>query len=166
MPDGLTFWYLIAGGVLIAMALAGSVIRRLPLSTSTLYLLIGLVLGPMVLGRIRLDAIDDAALLHRLAEVAVIVSLFTAGLKIRMKWRDRRWRTVVRLASVSMIITVALVACAGVWGLGLTWGAAILLGAILAPTDPVLASDVQLEDAFDRDEVRFSLTGEAGLNDG
>ena len=166
MPDGLTFWYLIAGGVLIAMALAGSVIRRLPLSTSTLYLLIGLVLGPMVLGRIRLDPIDDAALIHRLAEVAVIVSLFTAGLKIRMKWRDRRWRTVVRLASVSMIITVVLVACAGVWGLGLTWGAAILLGAILAPTDPVLASDVQLEDAFDRDEVRFSLTGEAGLNDG
>jgi NhaP-type Na+/H+ or K+/H+ antiporter len=51
-------------------------------------------------------------------------------------------------------------------GLGLSLGAAVLLGAILAPTDPVLASDVQLREASDRDRVRFSLTGEGGLNDG
>ena len=51
-------------------------------------------------------------------------------------------------------------------GLGLSWGAAVLLGAVLAPTDPVLASDVQVEHAADRDRLRFSLTGEAGMNDG
>jgi NhaP-type Na+/H+ or K+/H+ antiporter len=53
-----------------------------------------------------------------------------------------------------------------VLGFGLPLGAAVLLGAILAPTDPVLASDVQVEHAWDRDRVRFGLTGEAGLNDG
>jgi NhaP-type Na+/H+ or K+/H+ antiporter len=65
-----------------------------------------------------------------------------------------------------MVVTVALVAAAGVVGLGLPLGAAVLLGAVLAPTDPVLASDVQVAHAGDRDRLRFSLTGEAGLNDG
>src|SRR4030095_10764943 len=69
-------------------------------------------------------------------------------------------------ASVSMTITVALIAAIGMVGLGLSLGAAVLLGAILSPTDPVLASDVQLREADDRDRVRFSLTGEGGLNDG
>jgi NhaP-type Na+/H+ or K+/H+ antiporter len=58
------------------------------------------------------------------------------------------------------------VALTGVLGLGLSLGAAILLGAVLAPTDPVLASEVQLENPHDRDRLRFSLTGEAGMNDG
>ena len=65
-----------------------------------------------------------------------------------------------------MTITVGLVALVGVYVLGLPLGAAILLGAVLAPTDPVLASDVQLESAADTDRFRFSITGEAGLNDG
>jgi NhaP-type Na+/H+ or K+/H+ antiporter len=58
------------------------------------------------------------------------------------------------------------VAALGVWGLGLPLGAAVLLGAVLAPTDPVLASEVAVENARDRDRLRFALTGEAGLNDG
>jgi NhaP-type Na+/H+ or K+/H+ antiporter len=65
-----------------------------------------------------------------------------------------------------MVLTVALIAAVGVAGLGLSLGAAVLLGAILAPTDPVLASDVQLAEPGDRDRLRFGLTGEAGLNDG
>jgi NhaP-type Na+/H+ or K+/H+ antiporter len=65
-----------------------------------------------------------------------------------------------------MTLTVAAIAVAGVYGMQLSWGAAILLGAILAPTDPVLASDVQVEHPFDYDPLRFSLTGEAGFNDG
>ena len=72
----------------------------------------------------------------------------------------------MRLASGSMAVTIGLIAVAGVVGLGLPWGAAILLGAILAPTDPVLASDVQMTDPTDKDRLRFALTGEAGLNDG
>jgi NhaP-type Na+/H+ or K+/H+ antiporter len=65
-----------------------------------------------------------------------------------------------------MGVTVALVAGVGVLALGLPLGAAILLGGILAPTDPVLASDVQVANPDDRDRLRFALTGEAGLNDG
>ena len=65
-----------------------------------------------------------------------------------------------------MTITVTLIAGIAMLGLGLSLGAAILLGAILAPTDPVLASDVQVVEAGDRDRLRFSLTGEGGLNDG
>src|SRR5687768_4175881 len=148
------------------MALAGTLVRRLPLTASLLYLGVGMALGPWGAGLIRLDALRWAPLLERVAEVAVIVSLFTAGLKMRVPLRDGRWWLPVRLASVSMVVTVGLVALAGVYGLGLNWGAAILLGAILAPTDPVLASDVQLAHPGDRDRLRFSLTGEAGLNDG
>ena len=72
----------------------------------------------------------------------------------------------MRLATVSMFVTVALIAAVGMLGLGLRSGAAVLLGAILAPTDPVLASDVQLAHPHDHDRLRFTLTGEGGLNDG
>ena len=79
---------------------------------------------------------------------------------------DGRWLLPLRLAILSMLVTVALVAGVGVLALGLPLGAAILLGGILAPTDPVLASDVQVANPGDRDRLRFALTGEAGLNDG
>jgi NhaP-type Na+/H+ or K+/H+ antiporter len=148
------------------MALAGTLVRRLPLTASLLYLVVGVALGPVGTGLIRMDPIAWAPVLERVTEVAVIVSLFTAGLKMRVPRRDRRWWQPVRLATVSMVVTIAGIALVGVYGLGLSWGAAILLGAILAPTDPVLASDVQLARPGDRDRLRFSLTGEAGLNDG
>ncbi|MFO7533643.1 MAG: cation:proton antiporter [Candidatus Limnocylindrales bacterium] len=159
-------WYIAAGLILVAMALVGSTLRRLPLSTSAVYLVVGVVLGPLGLAMLVVDPVGQAPVLEVISEVAVIVSLFTAGLKLRIPLRDRIWRLPIRLASLSMVLTVAAVALVGWLGLGLPAGAAVLLGAILAPTDPVLASDVQLSDAFDRDRVRFTLTGEAGLNDG
>jgi NhaP-type Na+/H+ or K+/H+ antiporter len=148
------------------MALAGTLLKRLPLSAALLYLLAGVALGPHGLGLIDLNLVRSPVLFERLTEVAVIVSLFTAGLKLRLPASDRLWRLPIRLASLSMVVTVALIAAAGVALLGLSPGAAVLLGAILAPTDPVLASDVQVEHPSDRDRLRFGLTGEAGLNDG
>ena len=71
------------------MALSGSVLKRLPLSTSMLYLAVGFGLGPYGLGLIRLDPVEDAAILERFTEVAVIVSLFTAGLKLRVPCATR-----------------------------------------------------------------------------
>ncbi len=162
----MTSWYLVAGSVLILMALSSSLLKRLPLTTSLLYLVLGFVLGPSGAGMIQLDPLTQASLLEHLAEVAVIVSLFTVGLKLRIGSRDRNWLLPLRLASLSMVVTIALIAAAGMIGLGLPLGAAVLLGAILAPTDPVLASDVQVGHADDRDRLRFILTGEAGLNDG
>ncbi len=159
-------WFLAAGAVLVAMALAGSVLRRLPLSTSMIYLAIGAVLGPLGLALLVVDPVGQAGFLELVTEIAVIVSLFTAGLKLRVPLRDRQWLLPIRLASISMIATVALVTFVGTAFLGLPLGAAIILGAVIAPTDPVLASDVQLTHPHDRDRLRFTLTGEAGLNDG
>jgi NhaP-type Na+/H+ or K+/H+ antiporter len=159
-------WCVIVGSVLVLMALASTVLRRLPLTTSILYFALGMALGPWGLGLIRLDALAHSEAMERLTEVAVVISLFTAGLKMRIPFRDRRWLPPVRLATLTMVVSVAVVTGLGVYLLNLPLGAAVLLGAILAPTDPVLASDVQVEHATDRDRLRFSLTGEAGLNDG
>lgn len=159
-------WYFIVGALLIGAALLASYVKRLPLTATMIYLGAGMVLGPLGFGLLSLDAQAHSSLLERLAEIVVIVSLFTTGLKLRVSLRDSRWWVPVRLAFVSMTLTVGMVALAGVYGLGLPLGAAILLGAIIAPTDPVLASDVQLENPHDRDRLRFSLTAEAGLNDG
>jgi NhaP-type Na+/H+ or K+/H+ antiporter len=159
-------WYLTIGGLLVVMAIAGSLLKRLPLTASIFYMAVGIGLGPPGAGLLQIDILRDAHLLERLTEVAVIVSLFTAGLKLRLPLSDRRWRPPVLLASVGMVVTVAGIAAVGHLALGLSPGAAVLLGAVLAPTDPVLASDVQVEHAGDHEEVRFTLTGEAGLNDG
>jgi NhaP-type Na+/H+ or K+/H+ antiporter len=160
------FWFIIIGVLLVGMALSVSLLKRLPLTTSLLYLTVGLLLGPLAAGMIRLDPVEQSQVLERFTEVVVIISLFTAGLKLRIPFSDAAWRPPLRLALLSMVITVGLVALVGVLGLNLPVGAAVLLGAVLAPTDPVLASDVQTESPWDRDRLRFSLTGEAGLNDG
>ena len=110
-----TLAYVIAGALLIFMALTGSVLKRLPLTAAMLYLAVGYGLGPAGVGLIRLDPVADAVLLERLTEVAVIVSLFTAGLKLRLPLSDPRWRLPVRLAFGSMALTVGLIAAAGVW---------------------------------------------------
>lgn len=159
-------WALIAGVIFTVMALSGTLLKRLPLSTSMLYLLVGFVLGPAGSALLEPDPIADHRVLEIIAEAAVLVSLFAVGLKLTLPWSDHRWRAALQLATLSMLITVALLAALGVALFDLPIGAAILLGAILAPTDPVLASDVQLSDPNDRDSVRFSLTGEGGLNDG
>jgi sodium/hydrogen antiporter len=161
-----TVSYIVVGAVFILMALSGSVLKRLPLSTSMLYLAAGVLIGPHALNLINFDPIAEAAIVERITEVAVIVSLFTAGLKLRVPLRDPLWRLPVVLASWSMALTVGLIALVAVAVLKLPLGAAILLGAVLAPTDPVLASDVQVTGPRDRDRLRFTLTGEAGLNDG
>ena len=161
-----TLWFLVAGALLIGMALTGAVLKRLPLTSSMFYLGAGVLLGPAGIELFRVDPIDDATVVEHVTEIAVIVSLFTAGLKLRLPFSDGRWRPPVLLAIVAMALSVGAVAAIGVMGLGLPRGAAVLLGAVLAPTDPVLASDVQVEHAHDPERVRFSLTGEAGLNDG
>ncbi len=160
------FWALIVGALLIAMALSGTLLKRLPVSTALLYLAAGYGLSPAGLNLMAPDPLNYSAILERLAEVAVLISLFAVGLKLGLPLSDKGWLLPVRLTIVSMTITVVLIALIGTQILGLSLGAAVLLGAIIAPTDPVLASDVQVLEADDRDRLRFSLTGEGGMNDG
>jgi len=162
----LSLWFAIAGVLLVLMALSGSALSSKPVSTSMLYLGAGAVAGPLVLGLAAPAWEDHAQLLEHVTEVIVLLSLFTSGLKMSVALRDKRWLPPLRLALVSMVVTVLLVTASGVWLLGLPLGVAVLLGGILAPTDPVLATEVQLESLEDRDQLRFALTGEGGLNDG
>lgn len=159
-------WFALGGALLLLMSLGSSYISRLPFSSAMLYLAIGAALSPLWLAITALNAESHSTAVERLAEIVVLISLFTSGLKLSPGLRDRRWMPSLRLAVVSMLITVALVAVAGVTLLGLSLGAAILLGGILAPTDPVLASEVQVTEPTDRDQLRFALTAEGGLNDG
>ena len=130
------------------------------------YLAVGLMLGPMALGMFHFDPIEESHLLETLTEIAVLISLFSAGVKMPVPITLKRWSPPIRLAWVSMSLTVGLVAAFAYYVLGLPLGAGVLLGAILAPTDPVLATDVQVRHADDRDQLRFTLTCEAGMNDG
>jgi sodium/hydrogen antiporter len=159
-------WSVIVGMLLILMALSGTVLSRLPLSTAMLYLMVGIAVSPWGLHLLSADPRQHTILLEQLTGLVVLVSLFTAGLKLSPGLDDRRWLLPLRLALLSMVITVALIAAAARLLLDWPLGACILLGAILAPTDPVLASDVQVHRPGDRDRLRFALTGEGGLNDG
>lgn len=159
-------WATLAGALLIFMALTRSFIDRAPLSGALVYALVGLATSPLWLGLSHIDIPSRAEWFERGTEAVVLVSLFTAGLKLSAGVGDRRWRLPLRLATVSMVITVAGVALVAWAVLGFSVGEAVLLGGILAPTDPVLAADVQVNDAGDKDALRFALTGEGGLNDG
>src|SRR5690349_24087939 len=159
-------WFLLVGVLLIAVALLGRFLDRLPVSLAMIYLLVGFVLGPAVTNALELHPMRHLELLGSITEAALLIALFTVGIKLRVPVGDWRWALPMRLATVSMLLTIAGVTAAGTWLLGMPPAEALVLGAILAPTDPVLASDVQLRTPQDRDTLRFALTGEGGLNDG
>ena len=161
-----TIWFLIVGGLFVGMGVASSLFKRLPLTGAMLYLVAGFLLGPNGLGLLSLDIEKDAPLVRLLSEVALLASLFAIGLRLRAPIFAALWSLPVRLGLLAMVITVPLLAIFCAWGLKLPWGPAWVLAAMLAPTDPVLAHDVQVRDANDLDIVRFSLSGEGGLNDG
>jgi hypothetical protein len=83
------FVYMIIGTLLVVMALSMTVLQRLPLTTSLSYLVVGILLGPFFLGMIQLDPIQQPALLEKVTEVAVVISLFTTGLKLRLPLSDK-----------------------------------------------------------------------------
>jgi NhaP-type Na+/H+ or K+/H+ antiporter len=157
---------LACGLLLLLTSLAAPALQKLPVSTAMLYLGAGVAVGPLGLAWLEVDMVADAEWLETLAEVAVLVSLFVTGLKIDTRVSRAKWGIALRLASLTMVLTVAAYTLLGHWLLGMPWGLALLLGAILAPTDPVLAADIQVKTPEDRDALRVALSGEAGLNDG
>lgn len=162
--DPIVIFSISGGFLLIVMALANSIMKRIPVSNAIIYLIVGYAFSQWGSHLLQVDPIAQAPLLERVTEVALLVSLFSAGLKLKRPLLDSRWRLSARLAVTTMISTIGLFAALG-FLLGLNIGAAILLGAVLAPTDPVLAADLRVENTLDSDRLRFSLTGESGLND-
>jgi sodium/hydrogen antiporter len=159
-----------AGIAVFAAAGALSHQRERAFSASLIYLVLGLAAASIidVLGVRWIDPIADARMLERLAEFAVIVALFGTGLKLERALDPRRWGSVARLLGIVMPLTIAAVALFGNVVMGLSLGAAIILGAALAPTDPVLAGDVGVGPPGEEEEhePNFAVTAEAGLNDG
>lgn len=160
---------LTGAGVLIALvAWLPLALKRLPLSLpivcmgigAALFLLPGVSLAPLPT---RYPEITE-----RFTEFVVIIALMGAGLKIDQVFGWRRWAITWRLIGITMPLSILAIAGLAWWGLGLPLAVALLLAASLAPTDPVLASDVQVgpPQTGEEDEVRFGLTSEAGLNDG
>ncbi|MBX9609628.1 MAG: cation:proton antiporter [Gammaproteobacteria bacterium] len=159
-------WSCFLGLLLILMMLFGTLLNRLPLSSALIYLLLGIVLGPDALAILTPDPVAHAETLERLAEIALLISLFAVGLRLGSPRRSHHWWLPVRLALLSMLTLVTLIAALGIFVLDLEPGAAVLLGAILAPTDPVLASGLRSEPGAQSDRLNFSLAAEGGLNDG
>ncbi|KAB8330962.1 sodium:proton antiporter [Scytonema tolypothrichoides VB-61278] len=167
MVDTYIIDLLVIGSLLLFVTLLSGWISRLPLSFAIIYLIVGILLGPYGFGLIQLrrDEVFNAEVLERIAEFVVIISVFSCGLKIVRPLQFKAWNITTRLIGFLMPISIFGLAVVGKIFLGMDWGEAILLGAILAPTDPVLASEVQLSDTNDKDELRFGLTSEGGLND-
>src|SRR5215207_4912879 len=157
------------GAVVLLTAWLPMVLKKLPLSLPIACVALGAVIfmipgspGPVP------DPSEHLKVTQRLTELVVIVALMGAGLKLD---RPLSWRSGLltwRLLAIAMPLTIAALAILGHALLGLGLASALLLGAALAPTDPVLASDVQVgaPGQGKEDAVRFALTSEAGLNDG
>ena len=156
------------GVVVLLIAWLPLALKSLPFSLSIVCVLLGL--GLFGLGWLRFDPDPRTydTVVEKLCEAVVIISLMGAGLKIDRKIGLRSWATTWRLLGIAMPITILSVTLLGFYGLGLPVAMAVLLGASLAPTDPVLAAEVQVGKprSGEEDEVRFALTSEAGLNDG
>ena len=175
--------YLVAGLAILLAAVLPSTLSRLAISPPMVLLAAGMGMGLLPLGDDRfLDPVANRAMVEQVTQFAVLLALMGVGLaldrplRLRRPKEWRRWSATWRLLFAAMPLSIGAVWLLGWWGLGLAPATALLLGAVLAPTDPVLAGDVQVggpdvktqeEDERDeRHEVRFALTSEAGLNDG
>ncbi|MGV3529930.1 MAG: cation:proton antiporter [Flavisolibacter sp.] len=159
----------IIGLAALGMAWMPSISKKTNISYSIIYVLFGMLLYIFLGNLLPLpDPISNNNLTLRLTELVVIVSLMGTGLKIDRPFTWRNWTVPFRLVSITMVLSIFLVAFLAVSLLRFDWPSAILLGAVLAPTDPVLAGDVQVGPPLEEKEnkVRFSLTAEAGMNDG
>ncbi|RYY55897.1 MAG: sodium:proton antiporter [Chitinophagaceae bacterium] len=159
----------IIGIAAFAMTWMPAITKKTGISYAIIYVAAGALLYLLFPGNLPAplpQAYPDITL--HLAEIVVIISLMGTGIKIDRSFRIKNWASPLKLISVAMVLCIAAAALAGYYFLGFGLAAAVLLGSVLAPTDPVLASDVQVGPPNHgmKSETRFSLTAEAGLNDG
>ncbi|WP_285483856.1 sodium:proton antiporter [Amycolatopsis sp. NBRC 101858] len=172
----LTVLFGVAGLLALAAAVLPKLVAERPFSTPLVMLIAGVGLGllplPAPYGNGWADPTAHLTSVESFAQLGILVSLAGAGLSVDRPFGLRRWASAWRLLGITMPVMIAVVALLGWWWLALTPAVAILLGAVLAPTDPVLAGEVGVpspdahpEQARDN-EIRSTLTIEAGLNDG
>jgi len=168
--DTYAFGVMFLGVAVFAAVGALSHQRDRAFSASLIYLALGVTaaLALALAGIGWVDPIRNSLLFERLTEVAVVFALFATGLSLDRPLAWREWSTTFRLLAIAMPLTIGAVALFASQVMGLSLAAAVLLGAVLAPTDPVLAGDVGVGPPGEEDErePNFSLTSEAGLNDG
>lgn len=162
----LTVSMLLFGAVLFCLTLVHRPLRRLPLTPALIYLVVGWLAGWALGAPSRAQWSRDAEMLTLGAELVVLMSLFAVGLRLRMPPSLRHWKVALLMAGPGVVVAILLGTVTAVVVLGLAWPAALLLAGMMAPTDPVLASEVQIRADGDRDAVRLSLTAEGALNDG
>jgi len=167
-PDSYIIWLTFAGVLIALVAWLPLALKRLPLSLPIICIGLGAAIFSIPAVSLRPMPFDYPEITERFTELVVIIALMGAGLKLDRVFSWRRWGVTWRLLTITMPLSILAITALGGWLLGLSWVAALLLGACLAPTDPVLASDVQVgpPKTGEEDEVRFGLTSEAGLNDG
>ncbi|MBM3604738.1 MAG: sodium:proton antiporter [Alphaproteobacteria bacterium] len=167
-PDPYIVVLVIFGFLIALVAWLPLALRRLPLSLPIICIGIGMGIFSLPWVTFAPLPLDHPDFTERFAEFVVIIALMGAGLKIDRILGLRAWRVTWRLIFITLPLGIAMIALLGGTLLGLPWIIALLLGAVLAPTDPVLASDVQVGPPIsgEEDEVRFALTSEAGVNDG
>ncbi|GJD51271.1 K(+)/H(+) antiporter NhaP2 [Methylobacterium crusticola] len=157
------------GVMVLLTAWLPMVLRALPLSLPIFCVGIGAGLSAIpALGDLTPHPGSHLKLIEHATEAVVVISLMGAGLKIDRMIGWKRWAVTWRLLGIGMPLTILALTALGSALLGLGAAAALLLASSLAPTDPVLASDVQVGHPAEshEDEPRFALTSEAGLNDG
>ncbi len=168
--DPYKLFLLLFGLVLLAAAWLPQLLKRQTITFPMAFVAAGiaLYLVPLPLPLARADPLRYPLLAEFLAELAVLVALVGVGLRIDTRFSWRRWSLTWRLLAITMPLTILAGFLLGKHLLGYGFAAAALIGAVLAPTDPVLASDVQVHapGKGGEDPVRFALTSEAGLNDG
>lgn len=171
------FGLIIVGLAVLGTAVLPRLLEHQPLSFPIIYVVLGFVLFSVIPGAPPLDPVANFGLVERLTELVIIISLMGAGLKLDRPFSIQSWSSTWRLLGITMPLTAALVAGLAYGVLGLLPSTALLLGAVIAPTDPVLASDIEAgaplteleEEQAPTSEwgtIRFALTSEAGWNDG
>ncbi|MEE2523505.1 cation:proton antiporter [Pseudarthrobacter sp. J47] len=162
-----------AGTAVFVASVLPTLLRNAPLSMPMVFLGAGMAAFGLIPTLPDPDPLKYPDFTTHMAEICVIVSLMGAGLALDRPVGRKSWATTWRLLGIAMPVCIILLTLLGMWLLGLGLGAALLVASALAPTDPVLATEVQVGEPADEDEgperedeVRFGLTSEAGLNDG
>ncbi|HSB93374.1 MAG TPA: cation:proton antiporter, partial [Flavitalea sp.] len=166
--DGYFLILTIIGAAALGMAWMPAITEKIQISYSVIYVLFGILIFSLVPGMPASNPVLNNSVSLHLTEIVVIISLMGTGLKIDERFSFRSWKIPFRLVTITMILSIAALALIAKYFLHFDWPSAILLAAALAPTDPVMASDVQVGPPLEKEQnkVRFALTAEAGLNDG